>query len=426
MSFIERVGYVAKLQIEGCRRLSGEVTVQGAKNSVLPILAATIISGDENVLHNCPCLSDTDASVKILRYLGAKVSRHGHTLVVNTKDITGDCIPDSLMREMRSSIIFLGALLSRVGRVKLGYPGGCELGPRPIDLHLEALKKMGAEIYEHHGELVCSAPKGLRGASVALSFPSVGATENIMIAACLAKGTTVITNAAREPEIEDLADYLNKCGASVSAAGEGRVVIEGSEKLSGTSHTIIPDRIVAATLMSAAAVTASEIVLKDIIPSHLSAVIPVFEEAGCSVGVKEGIMTVKGRDKLRSFNLIRTTPYPGFPTDAQAPLMAVATLSRGTTIFVENVFESRYKHIGELLRLGANVRTEGRVAIVEGVDKLYSSSLQARDLRGSAALVVASLAAQGRTEIDTTDYLDRGYEDFDVMLANLGASIKKI
>ena len=417
---------MAKLLIEGCRRLSGEVTLQGAKNSALPILAATVLSGDENVLHNCPILSDTEDCISILRYLGAKVVRSGHTLVADTGDICSDTIPDALMRKMRSSIIFLGAILSKVGRARLTYPGGCELGPRPIDLHLDAFRRMGADIMEHHGEIICSAPKGLTGASVALSFPSVGATENIMIAACLAKGTTIITNAAREPEIEDLADYLNKCGASVMGAGEGTVVIEGCEKLHGTSHTIIPDRIVAATLMSAAAVTGSEIVLKDVIPSHLSAVIPVFEEAGCTVRVKDGIMNIKGRERLRSFNLIRTTPYPGFPTDAQAPLMAMATVSKGTTVFVENVFENRYKHIGELLRLGANVRSEGRVAVVEGVEKLYSSSLQARDLRGSAALVVAALAAQGKVEIDTTKYLERGYEDFDVVLSSLGAKIKKI
>ena len=417
---------MAKLLIGGCKRLKGEAKVQGAKNSLLPILAATILSGDENVLHNCPNLTDTEVSMRILRYLGAKVSRHGHTLVVNTKDITTDRIPDSLMREMRSSIIFLGAMLAREGRVKLTFPGGCELGARPIDLHLDALRKMGVKISEHHGELFCSAPKGLTGASVALSFPSVGATENIMIAACLAKGTTIITNAAREPEIEDLADYLCKCGADIYGAGEGTVVIEGVERLHGTSHTIIPDRIVAATLMSAAAITGSQITLKDVIPAHLGAVIPVFEEAGCTISVKDGVMNLNSRERLRSFNMIRTTPYPGFPTDAQAPLMAMATLAKGTTVFVENVFESRYKHIGEFIRMGANVRTEGRVAVVEGVEELYSSSLKAQDLRGSASLVVASLAAQGSTQIDTTKYLDRGYEDLDVVLSSLGADIKKI
>jgi len=417
---------VAKLLIEGSVRLKGEVTVQGAKNSTLPILAATLLCAEESVLHNCPNLTDTESSIRILRYLGAEVKRHGHTLVVNTKDISGDSIPDDLMRQMRSSIIFLGAILSRCKRVKLTFPGGCELGPRPIDLHLDAMRKMGAEIQEHHGDILCTAPKGLTGASIALSFPSVGATENIMIAATLAKGTTKITNAAREPEIEDLAEYLNKCGAEVYGAGEGTIIIEGKEKLQGATHTIIPDRIVAATLMSAAAVTGSEILLKDVIPAHLGAVIPAFEESGCQVEAKDGVISINAPQRLNAFNLIRTTPYPGFPTDAQAPLMAMATVAKGTTVFVENVFESRFKHIGEFRRLGANVKNAGRVAVVEGVDKLYSSSLQAQDLRGSAALVVASLAAQGTTYIDTTKYLDRGYEDFDVVLSSLGARVKKI
>ncbi len=285
---------------------------------------------------------------------------------------------------------------------------------------------MGVTIREQHGEIICCAEKGLQGANIALAFPSVGATENIMIAASLAKGTTVITNAAREPEIEDLSDYLNKCGARINGAGEGTVVIEGVEKLHGTSHTVIPDRIVAATLMSAAAVTGSDVVLRDVVASHLRAVIPVFEESGCDIRVKNGTMSINAPQRLRAFPMIRTTPYPGFPTDAQAPLMAVATLAQGTTVFVENIFENRYKHAGELTRLGAKVKTEGRVAVVEGVRELYSSSLQAYDLRGSASLAVASLAAQGVTEIDTTKYLERGYEDFDGTLRSLGANVKMV
>lgn len=417
---------MSKLQIEGCRNLRGEVTVQGSKNSTLPILAATVLCEDECVIHNCPCLSDVDVSMKILRYLGFSVNRSGHSLVVNTRTMKGDSIPDSLMRQMRSSIIFLGAILTRLGRARLTFPGGCELGPRPIDLHLDALSKMGAEILEEHGEIICSAPKGLKGASVALSFPSVGATENIMIAATLAKGTTTITNAAREPEIEDLADFLNKCGACVHCAGEGTVVIEGVSRIHGTSHDIIPDRIVAATLMSACAVTGSEIVLRDVIPAHMGAIIPAFEEAGCDVSVKDGVMKISAPQRLKPLRLVRTTPYPGFPTDAQAPLMAAATVAKGTSVFIETIFESRYKHVGEFLRMGARVKSEGRVAVVEGVKELYGSNLCAQDLRGSAALVVASLAAQGTTVIDTTKYLERGYEDFDVTLTSLGADVKKI
>ena len=417
---------MAELLIEGCNRLKGEVTVQGAKNSVLPILAASVVTQDESVLYNCPRLSDVDSAVRILRYLGCSADFSGHSLVVDTKGLSCDHIPDSLMRQMRSSIVFLGAILTRMKRAKLTFPGGCELGARPIDLHLDALSRMGAVICEKHGEIVCTAPKGLTGANIALAFPSVGATENIIIAASRAKGTTVITNAAREPEIEDLCAYLNSCGASIKGAGEGTVVIEGTDKLHGTAHTIIPDRIVATTLMSAAAVTGSEITLRGVISSHLSAVIPVFEEAGCEIRVKDGDLNINAPQRLHAFSTVRTTPYPGFPTDAQAPLMAVATLAQGTTVFVENIFENRYKHASELVRLGAKIRTEGKVAVVEGVRELYSSSLRGSDLRGCACLAVASLAAQGKTRIDTTGYLERGYENFDVVLRNLGANIKMI
>ncbi|MDO5123597.1 MAG: UDP-N-acetylglucosamine 1-carboxyvinyltransferase [Eubacteriales bacterium] len=417
---------MSKLLIEGSRKLRGAVKVQGAKNSTLPILAATVVTEGENVIHNCPCLTDIDVSIRILRYLGCSASRHGHTLLVNTDNMTDCHIPNSLMREMRSSIVFLGGILARFKKARLSFPGGCELGPRPIDLHLDALKKLGAVITEHHGEIYCKAPKGLVGGTVALAFPSVGATENIMIAACLAKGTTIINNAAREPEISDLADYLNKCGAEIYGAGEGTVVIEGKEKLHGVAHTVIPDRIVAATLMSAAAITGSEIYLEDIMSTHLSAVIPVFEEAGCNISVKEGTMKFSSPERIKGLKLIRTNPYPGFPTDAQAPLMALSTVSRGITVFVETIFENRYKHIGEFLRMGANIKAEGRVAVVEGVPELYGTSVEAMDLRGSAALVVAGLGAQGTTEIDTTKYLERGYEDLDVVLSSLNASVKKI
>ncbi len=417
---------MAKLLIEGQRKLRGEVSLQGSKNSTLPILAATLLTEGENVIHNCPCLSDIDVAISILRYLGCSATRHGHTLLVDTCNLNDTHIPDSLMREMRSSVIFLGAVLARCGRARISLPGGCELGPRPVDLHLDSLRKMGAVITEHHGEIRAHTPRGLEGARIALAFPSVGATENIIIAASLAKGTTVITNAAREPEIVDLADYLNKCGAMISGAGDGTVVIEGVERLHGAVHNIIPDRIVAATLMSAAAVTGSHIVINDVISAHLGAIIPAFEEAGCRLSVKEGRMDFKAPQKLRSPGLIRTTPYPGFPTDAQPPLMALSLVAEGTTVFVETVFESRYKHIGEFLRMGANIKSEGRVAVVEGVSKLYGSKLKAGDLRGSAALVVAGLAAQGKTEIDTTGYLERGYEELDAVLSSLDGSVRKV
>ncbi len=417
---------MSRLLIEGGRTLRGEVKVQGSKNSALPILAASILSKGENVFYNCPLLSDIDTSVKILRYLGAKVNRHGHTLTVDAFDLSRDDIPADMMRQMRSSIIFAGALLGSKGKARLTFPGGCEIGPRPIDLHLSSLRRMGALIKERHGQLIFEAPKGLKGAEIALSFPSVGATENIMIAASRAKGTTVITNAAREPEVIDLADYLNKCGACVYGAGDGTVVIDGKESLSATAHSIMADRIVAATLMSAAAITGSEIVLESVVKSHLDAIIPCFKQAGCEFEFSGSKMKISAPEKVKSLGLLRTSPFPGFPTDAQAPLMAVASVADGITVFSENIFENRYKHVGEFIRLGADIKVEGKVAVVEGVKKLYSAPLCAKDLRGSAALVVAGLAAEGTTEIDTTEYLERGYEDLDVVLKNLGASVSKI
>lgn len=417
---------VAKLLISGGRKLCGEVKVQGAKNSTLPILAATLLCEDESVLFNCPKLTDVDATIRILRYLGCKATRTDSTLIVDTQSMKRSDIPHDLMREMRSSIIFLGVLISRCGRAKMSLPGGCELGPRPIDLHLSALRQMGIEITEQHGELECVANDGVKASKIALSFPSVGATENIMLTAVKAKGTTIITNAAKEPEIEDLADFLNKCGARISGAGESTIIIEGVEKLYGCSHSIIPDRIVAATLLSAAACTSSKITLDSVIQSHLSSIIPVFEQAGCEITCRSGKLTIDSPRRLYSPKLVRTMPYPGFPTDAQAPVMAMTCKAQGLTVFVENIFESRYKHVDELNRLGANIKVEGKVALVDGVRHLFGARVRALDLRGAAALVVASLCAQGNTQICGVNFLERGYDELEVVLQSLGADIKKI
>ncbi len=390
------------------------------------MLSATILTSGENVLFNCAGLSDIDAALRILRYLGCEAYKSGTTVMVNTDNMTNFDIPDDLMREMRSSIVFLGAIISRTGRARLSFPGGCELGPRPIDLHLKALSKMGVKIKERHGVIDCVAENGLKGAKIALSFPSVGATENIILAAVKAKGTTTITNAAREPEIEDLCEFLNSCGAKIYGAGEGTIVIDGCDKLYATEHSIIPDRIVATTLMACGAVTGSEIYLRGIIQNHLSSIIPVFEEAGCMVLCKDGDMFLKAPQKLKPMTLVRTMPYPGFPTDAQAPVMAMATLCNGTTVFVENIFENRYKHVSELTRLGANINVQGKVAVVNGVKSLYGASVEAMDLRGAAGLVVAGLAAEATTEIKSICYLERGYDNFELVLSSLGADIKKI
>lgn len=417
---------MSKLVIKGKRRLSGETEVQGAKNSVLPLLAASLLAKGESVFLGCPRLSDVDASIRILRYLGCKVSQKGDTVSVNPSGINRYDIPTQLMREMRSSIVFLGAIISKGGRARLSFPGGCELGPRPIDLHLQALRKLGVSIEERYGVLECSCEKGICGARIALSFPSVGATENIIIAAVLAKGTTTITNAAREPEICDLAEYLNKCGAKIYGAGEGTIVIDGVKTLSGCVHTVIPDRIVAATLMSSAAVTSGDILLRGVVQSHLGAVTPVFEEAGCRVVFSEGNLRITAPKRLNSVKHIRTMPYPGFPTDCQAPIMAMTAVSQGTSVIVENIFENRFRHVGELVRMGANIKVEGKVAVVEGVSQLFGTSVLAPDLRGAAALVTAGLCAQGVTELSGVNFLERGYESLETVLSGLGADIKKI
>lgn len=415
-----------KLLITGGRKLSGEVRVQGSKNSTLPILAATLLCEDECVLYNCPDLTDVDASIRILRYLGCTVTRSDNTLIVDTKNIDRSDIPHDLMLQMRSSIIFLGVLISRCRKARLTLPGGCEIGPRPIDLHLSSLRQMGIEINEEHGELECVVRDEIMPCEINLAFPSVGATENIMLTAVKADGTTVITNAAKEPEIVDLADFLNACGARISGAGESTIIIDGVEKLHGCSHSIISDRIVATTLMSAIASTSSCVTLDGVILSHLSAVLPVFEQAGCKLTYKEGKLKVDAPHRLRAPKFIKTMPYPGFPTDAQAPIMAMCCKANGTTAFVENIFESRYKHTGELVRLGADIRVEGRVAIVNGVRQLSGANVRAFDLRGAAALVVAGLSAYGKTELSGVNYLERGYDDFEVVLQSLGADIKKI
>lgn len=417
---------MSRLLVKGRQKLSGETYVQGAKNSALPILAATILTKGENVIYNCPELSDVEASLGILRYLGCDVKRSGKTLVIKSDGVDKSDIPDELMRKTRSSIVFLGAVLARTGRARLSFPGGCEIGPRPIDLHLKALRELGVVIKEKYGYLDCCAPDGLKGKKIALSFPSVGATEDIMIASCLAKGTTTITNAAREPEICDLADYLNKCGAKIYGAGEGVIMIDGCQSLNGTNHTIIPDRIVAATLMSCAVSTGSQISLKGVINSHLSSIIPIFEDADCKIKAIDGGLRFSSPSRIKSMRTVRTMPYPGFPTDAQAPLLAAACTAEGTSVFVENIFENRYRHISELVRMGARVKIEGKVAVVEGVCSLYGAPVEATDLRGAASLVVAGLGAEGVSDISGIRFLERGYESLEVTLSELGADIKKI
>jgi UDP-N-acetylglucosamine 1-carboxyvinyltransferase len=416
---------MARIVIEGGKPLNGELTISGAKNSSLPVLAATLLGGRQSVIHNCPNLSDVDISIKILRHLGCEVERQGDTVIVDPSGLCRWDIPDALMREMRSSIVFLGAIAAKMGNACISFPGGCELGPRPIDLHLKALRRLGLEIIEHHGFLDCSVKTRLKGAEIVLSFPSVGATENILLASTLAEGTTIIVNAAREPEIVDLANCLNSMGAKIYGTGGSSIRIDGVTKLNGAEHRVIPDRIVSSTYMAIAAITGGEIVLRDACMDHLSPVIEAFEEMGCEIKEEKGLCVVKRKGILKPIKNVRTMPYPGFPTDSQALVMAVSTLSKGTSVFIESIFESRFKHASELMRLGAKIKVEGRIAVVEGVEALSGATVEATDLRGGAALIIAGLAIEGKTEITNIRHIDRGYENIELKLKEIGASITR-
>jgi UDP-N-acetylglucosamine 1-carboxyvinyltransferase len=414
-----------KFLIRGAQRLEGSLQIHGAKNSVLPILAATLLVGDCE-LHNCPHLTDVTAACNILDYLGSQTKREDNTILVKGSDISRCCIPDDLMRKMRSSIVFLGAIIARCGQARISLPGGCELGPRPIDLHLGAIERLGVTIEEDHGYLNCHVKDKLHGAVISLPFPSVGATENIMIAATLAQGETVIKNAAREPEISDLAAFLTACGANIFITGTGDIHIIGVESLHSASHRVISDRIAAATYLSCAAATGGDITLTHVCTEHLSAILPCFEEMGCNVRVANDTIRLQAKHPLRALRCVRTMPYPGFPTDAQSPLMAAACLAKGTSMFVENIFESRYKHVPELIRMGADIKVEGRIALVHGVERLHSATVWCTDLRGGAAIATAALAAHGQTDLLTIEHIDRGYECFEQNLSRIGADIRRV
>lgn len=419
----ERCGFMASLVINGGRRLNGSLVAQGSKNSALPILAATYLVNGKSVIHNCPRLSDIECTIKILENLGCKTERRGTDLIVDSTLASGHEIPESLMREMRSSVVFLGAILGRAKKAKISTPGGCEIGLRPIDLHLFAMRKLGVEIEESYGKLLCTIPQNLKGTKITLTFPSVGATENAVLLASVARGTTTIINAAREPEIIDLCNFLNKCGAKISGAGESVIVIEGVEKLEATEHSVICDRIAAATYLFAGAITGGDIALKNTVPQHLNSILPVLEETGCEISIKCNEIRLKAPLKLRRIDKLITQPYPGFPTDAQAPIMTLTAIAEGTSVIVENIFESRFKHVPELLRMGAKIRTEGRVAVIDGVKRLYGASVVSPDLRGGSALVLAGLVAYGTTEVGSLKHIDRGYENFENNLCMLNADI---
>jgi UDP-N-acetylglucosamine 1-carboxyvinyltransferase len=370
-------------------------------------------------------IADTYVSIKMLEAIGCKVTTHGSTITVDSAPARMHEAPENLAKEMRSSFIFLGGLLGRFGKARISYPGGCNLGLRPIDLHKKAFRTLGARVTEEHGFITCRA-KRIKGTAVNLDFPSVGATENIMLAAVGAEGTTIITNAAREPEIADLAGFLNNMGADIRGAGTGRVVISGKGRLGDVEYTVMPDRIVAGTYLTAAAITGGKIELKDVVTGHLEPILSKLEEAGCELKKMRSSVQLTAPEKLRPVVQMRTLPHPGFPTDMQPQMMALLSLAAGTSVITETVFESRTKHIPELTRMGADIilSQDGRTSVIKGVKRLEGAKVKATDLRGGAALILAGLAADGRTVITNSGYVRRGYESIERDLTQLGADIK--
>lgn len=407
--------------VEGGRPLEGKVSISGAKNSVLPLLAAAILFRGGCLLHNCPRLSDVAAAAEILEHLGCRVDRTGHSIWVDAQDLCRDEIPRALMERMRSSILFLGPLLARTGRCTLYEPGGCCLGARPIDLHLAGLEALGAEFSWDRDRLVCRGK--LRGGAVTLPFPSVGATENLILAALGAEGTTTIYHAAREPEIGDLIGFLTAGGARIYGAGTSMLQIEGGFP-DAAAYTVLPDRMEAATFLSAAAAAGGDICLDRMRPEDIRPVTQVFRAAGCRITEGKTELRIASAHPLQSVPPIRTAPYPGFPTDAQAPVMAALLRAKGVTVFEETVFADRYRHVPALRALGGNIQVSGAIAALTGVAELHGAQVEATDLRGGAAMVVAALSARGRSRIGNVRHILRGYEDFAQRLASLGAEIR--
>ncbi|MCR4429749.1 MAG: UDP-N-acetylglucosamine 1-carboxyvinyltransferase [Tepidanaerobacteraceae bacterium] len=412
-------GYI----IEGGRKLSGTVKISSAKNAVLPVIAASLLTEAECVIEDAPELEDVRVMKEVLISLGAKITCDENSIKINASHIDSYEAPYDLVRKMRASFLVMGPLLARQGKARISMPGGCAIGSRPIDLHLKGFASLGAEIELGHGFVEARCEK-LRGATIYLDFPSVGATENIMMAASLAEGQTILENAAKEPEIIDLANFLNSMGAHIRGAGTDLIKIEGVSRLKGISYTVIPDRIEAGTFLVAGAITGGEIILENVVSEHLKPVIAKLIECGARIVEEPDGLRVIGDGRPLPSD-VKTLPYPGFPTDMQAQIMAFLSLAKGTSMIIETVFENRFMHVEELKRMGARIKIEGRSAVVEGVEKLSGAPVKATDLRAGAALILAGLAAEGTTTVMNAHHVERGYVDIVGKLSSLGAAIKK-
>jgi len=413
-----------KLIIKGGIKLKGDVQVSGSKNAALPILVSTILAPGANEIHNVPFLRDINTTIKVLESLGAQVAGNGHTVTVDTAGINSHEATYDLVKTMRASVLVLGPLLARFGMARVSLPGGCAIGARPINLHLKGLQALGADIVLEHGYVAARA-KRLKGARIHFDISTVGGTEHLMMAAATAKGETILENAAREPEICDLGLILNRMGAKIEGAGTDTIRIQGVSELSPVSYEVMPDRIEAGTFMIAAAITGGDIRIMGMRLEHLDALVFKLQDAGVEISSRDNVIRVKGPRKIRNVN-IKTRPYPGFPTDMQAQFMALMCKADGASVISENIFENRFMHVAELLRFGADIVIEGNVATIKGVKKLSGAPVMATDLRASASLILAGLAAENTTEVSRIYHLDRGYEAIEKKLAGLGADIVRV
>ena len=413
-----------KYIIQGGKKLEGEVEISGSKNASLPIIAATILNRGKSILYNVPNIRDTQKMFEILKKLGGKVTKKNKKYIIDTSKIDKFEIPENLMKQMRSSVILAGAIIGKYKKVTFSYPGGCDIGTRPIDLHLKNFEKLGINITKNYGNITCSCDR-IKGEKLHLDFPSVGATENLMLASCISEEITTISNAAMEPEIVDLQNFLNRMGAKISGAGTNKITIIGVKNLKkDVSYNIMPDRIETGTFLCMSAVTKGHIKLKNTKASDIEPIIKKLEEMGCKISTNKNEIEIISNKRLNGVE-IKTMPYPGFPTDMQSVFTALLCTAKGTSIVKENIFENRFKYIQGLNKMGAKITVQNNIAIINGTRKLYGANVSATDLRGGASLVVAALGAKRKTTIENIEYILRGYENFDIKLRNLGAKITK-